>query len=81
MAPRAGHLVLADCDAPGWRATVDGVPAPIERANMLFRAVPVLPGRHTVEMVYRPFSVKAGALTSLLGFAVLGAFCFSRGRR
>jgi hypothetical protein len=81
VAPRAGHLVLADTDVPGWRATVDGVPAPIERANMLFRAVPVPPGRHTVEMIYRPFSVRAGAMTSLLGFAVLGVFCFSRGRR
>lgn len=81
VAASAGHLVVSDCDAPGWSATVDGVAAPIRRANMLFRAVPVPPGRHTIEMSYRPFSVKAGAATSLLGFAALGALCFPRGRR
>ncbi|HYV18032.1 MAG TPA: YfhO family protein [Verrucomicrobiae bacterium] len=81
VAASAGHLVVSDCDAPGWTATVDGAPAPIRRANMLFRAVPVPAGRHTIEMSYRPFSVKAGAATSLLGFAVLGALCFPPGRR
>jgi len=81
VAASAGHLVISDCDAPGWTATVDGAPAPIRRANMLFRAVPVPAGRHTIEMSYRPFSVKAGAATSLLGFAVLGALCFPPGRR
>ncbi|HET8947862.1 MAG TPA: YfhO family protein, partial [Candidatus Polarisedimenticolia bacterium] len=81
VAPRAGHLVLSDCDAPGWRATVDGFPAPIRRANMLFRAVPVPAGRHTIEMSYRPFSVKAGAALSLFGCIALGALCSSRGRR
>jgi hypothetical protein len=81
VAPRPGHLVLADCDAPGWAATVDGVPAPIRRANMLFRAVPVPAGRHTVEMNYRPLSVKIGAATSLLGFAALGSLCARRTRR
>jgi hypothetical protein len=81
VAPSSGHLVVSDCDAPGWRATVDGVPVPIRRANMLFRAVPVPAGRHTIEMIYRPFSVKAGAATSLLGFAALAALCLPRGRR
>jgi hypothetical protein len=81
VAPRAGHLVLADCDAPGWRGSVDGRPAPIERANMLFRAVPVPAGRHTIEMTYRPVSVKAGAATSLLGCAALATLCVRRSRR
>ncbi|HEV8200338.1 MAG TPA: YfhO family protein [Candidatus Polarisedimenticolia bacterium] len=80
VAPSSGHLVVSDCDAPGWGATLDGVPVPIRRANMLFRAVPVPAGRHTIEMRYRPFSVKVGAATSLLGFAALGALCL-RGRK
>ena len=81
VAPRAGHLVVADSDAPGWTAFLDGVPAPLLRANMLFRAVPVPAGRHTVEMRYRPWSVRAGALTSLFGLVGLVTLCARRSGR
>ena len=81
VAPRPGHLVVADSDAPGWAALVDGVPAPIRRANMLFRAVPVPAGRHVVEMRYRPLSVPAGAVASLAGIVLLGGLCAARRRR
>ena len=59
-----GLLVLADAYDPGWTATVDGRPAPVLRANVAFRGVPVPAGRHEVEMVYRPRAVLRGlALT------------------
>ncbi len=45
---RPGYLVLADSWYPGWIAFVDGKPAPIYRADVLFRAVPVMPRQHTV---------------------------------
>ncbi|HET7294722.1 MAG TPA: YfhO family protein [Vicinamibacteria bacterium] len=59
-----GHVVLLEAWDPGWRATVDGLPAPVLRANMVFRAVPVPAGRHVVEMRYRPPEVVAGAALS-----------------
>ena len=80
VAPSAGHLVVSDSDAPGWVAFVDGVRAPIRRANMLFRAVPVPAGRHTIEMRYRPRSVVVGAVTSLCGVVVLAVACVRRRR-
>jgi hypothetical protein len=67
------YLVLLDADYPGWRATVDGQPATIRRADFLFRAVRVPPGRHTVEFVYDPLSLRLGALVSLVAaLAVVG---------
>ncbi len=60
-----GFVVLTDAFDAGWRASVDGRPAPVLRANLAFRAVAVPAGRHSVEMVYRPASVSAGLLLSL----------------
>jgi hypothetical protein len=58
------YLVLSDSWYPGWRATVDGAEVPIERANLLFRAVRLTRGEHVVEFRYEPRSVRIGALIS-----------------
>jgi hypothetical protein len=71
-APRHGWVVLADSFAPGWSARVDGQPADLLRADLLFRAVEVPYGRHEVEMIYRPASVFIGAGLSACGLALLG---------
>ncbi len=55
-APQGGYVVLTDVWHPWWTATVDGAPAEILRADVLFRAVEIPPGRHKVEFVFRPFS-------------------------
>jgi uncharacterized membrane protein YfhO len=68
-----GLLVLDDNWFPGWKAKVDGRPAPIERVDYLFRGVPIGPGAHTVEFTYEPVSWRIGWVTSLLALALLGA--------
>jgi hypothetical protein len=65
-----GWLVLVDAFDPGWRASVDGVAVDLLRANVAFRAVRVGSGRHSVDLVYRPFGVMAGLALSGLGVAV-----------
>jgi len=62
-----GYLVLTDTFYPGWLATVDGEPSPIQRADLMFRAVQLEPGSHRVEFRYRPVSVRLGAGISALG--------------
>jgi hypothetical protein len=79
------YLVLSDSWYPGWTATIDGIAVPIERANILFRAVTVPPGAHVVEFRYEPRSVQIGAMLSAGGLAVAavlvaGAFAWSRRR-
>jgi Bacterial membrane protein YfhO len=66
-----GQLVLLDAFYPGWRAEVDGRSTPIRPANGAFRAVAVGPGRHKVHFSYRPASVIAGGVISLVALGVL----------
>jgi hypothetical protein len=61
-----GYLVLTDAYYPGWKAYVDGRETALLRADYLFRAVALPPGRHLVEFRYQPESFEAGlAITRL----------------
>jgi hypothetical protein len=54
--PEGGWLVLNDVWHPWWQVEVDGVPAPLLRADVIFRAVELTPGQHQVRFVFRPFA-------------------------
>ena len=73
-----GMVILTDTWFPGWRATVDGRAATIEKAYGAFRGVVVEAGDHTIEMRYRPWSVFVGA--ALSAAAGLIALLAARGR-
>jgi hypothetical protein len=57
-------LMLNDADYPGWRATVNGTPVPIMRADYLFRGVIVPAGTSIVDFDYEPLSFRIGASVS-----------------
>ncbi len=66
-----GYLVLSDANYPGWRAWVDGAPAPVLTANLLLRAVPLPAGAHQVEFRFQPDSLQRGMIISLVTVAAL----------
>ncbi len=75
-----GLLVLSETDYPGWEAAVDGASTTIYRANLAFRAVALPAGRHDVEFVFRPASVRRGLWGSAGFFALAVAFAALRRR-
>jgi hypothetical protein len=80
-ADRRALVVLSDVWFPGWKATVDGRDAPIERVDYLLRGVAVGPGEHRIEMRYQPWSWRAGWIVSLLTAALLAAALWKSARR
>jgi hypothetical protein len=74
----AGYLVLLDSYDAGWRASVDGQAAALQRANIAFRAVALPAGRHQVELVYRPRAVIYGLLASAVTTVAVGGVALSR---
>lgn len=55
----------------GWRATVDGAPAKVVRADLAFLALAVPSGQHNVVLSYEPRSLRIGAVVSAASFLVL----------
>jgi hypothetical protein len=78
--PEAALLVTSEAYYPGWEAYVDGEEEEILLANQAFRAVPLGPGRHRVEMVCRPTSFRIGLLVTLVTAVSVGTALVLRPR-
>jgi Bacterial membrane protein YfhO len=80
-------LVLTDTWDPGWRATVDGQPAAVLRANHALRGIMLGPGQHRIEFSFEPSWLLPGAIVSISSLAVTALWAvlptrwLSRGKR
>jgi hypothetical protein len=80
--PEAAFLFMSEAYYPGWQAYVNGKKEEIFRASYVFRAIPLGPGSHRVEVVLEPLSFKIGLWLSLLTvFLLLLAWPISLRRR
>ncbi len=72
--PNTQLLVVAESFHPGWQARLDGRPRPVVRVNGDFLGCLTPPGRHNVELEFRPRSLYYGRILSWvgLGLAVVG---------
>lgn len=73
-------LVVNDTFLEGWRATVDGVPATLERVNGLVRGVWLSSGDHRVAMRYRAPGLPLGAAVSLATLVALFLVAYRGGQ-
>lgn len=76
-----GVTVITDTFDRGWKATLDGIPWPILRANGAFRGIATPAGKHEIVLRYDPVSLRLGQSLSLATLAaLLGLGLVSLGR-
>jgi uncharacterized membrane protein YfhO len=87
-APEAGYVVLTDAWYPGWQAEVSPIgasatdtSAPVMRADVLFRAVPVQAGAWRIRLRYRPAVIAWGGIASVAGILGWGGYTVWMHRR
>ncbi len=73
-APDLAMVFVSEAHHPWWRATVDGEPAPVLRAQMAFMAVPVRPGSRVIDLHFDPpWFVQVADRVSATAWTALGA--------
>ncbi|MEA2329239.1 MAG: hypothetical protein QOE68_4198 [Thermoanaerobaculia bacterium] len=69
-APSAGEVIVTQQMSSGWRVEVDGARAAANE-SALFRTVHVGAGHHAVKWIYRPASLLAGAILTMIAIVRL----------
>lgn len=73
---QAGLLTVEENSWPGWNATVDGQPVPLDQGRWL--AVNLPAGHHVVSFRYRPWDVLIGSLLTCVGLVLAGYMWLKR---
>ena len=81
QSPADAYLILKDAYYPGWQATLNGEPAPIFRANVMFRAVPVPAGASTLVFSFEPRLWQAALYGGIFLWIIALAYLFILRRR
>ena len=85
-APAGSALVVSENYYPGWRATVDGRPATVGRADYVLIGVALPTGARSVDLTYHSASYERGKTITLVALALsilgmLAGFWNARTRR
>ena len=70
---RDALLVLNERWSSGWRAVLDGRPAPLVEVDSVLMGAGVPPGEHTVEFLYQPRAFLIGRAISLISLLICAA--------
>jgi hypothetical protein len=79
-APHEGFLLTSTHFEPGWRATLDGSPVQVLRADLVVNGLYLPAGKHVVEVRYWPRGFSAG-LAGFSAAALAFLLLWARGRR
>ncbi len=69
-APSGSALVVSENYYPGWRATVDGKPVKVERADLVLMGVPLPEGARHIELTFSSDSYARGKLITLIALSL-----------
>ena len=75
-------MVVSNSYHPGWKAYVDGEEVKVLRANYIMFAIPIQPGTHKVELIFRSKVMMASIFITWLGWGItaslIGLFVFGK---
>ncbi|MBI3955399.1 hypothetical protein HY338_03065, partial [Candidatus Gottesmanbacteria bacterium] len=71
----SGFISSSETNFPGWKATIDNIPAKILTSNLSFRSINIPTGTHIITMEYEPTIYFIGGIMSLITLGGLLIFC------